>query len=92
MGIVAPVVFCDTLLGGVAQMVEQTAHIRSVRGPSPFAAILHFSCQRPNGYGVRGVFFFGSTHSACLRYWRWEVEIEHVQSTLQDPASVKIVS
>ena len=57
MGIVAPVVFCDTLLGGVAQMVEQTAHIRSVRGPSPFAAILHFSCQRPNGYGVRGVFF-----------------------------------
>lgn len=24
--------------GGVAQLVEQTAHIRSVRGPSPFAA------------------------------------------------------
>ncbi len=27
--------------GGVAQLVEQTAHIRSVRGSNPFATIFH---------------------------------------------------
>lgn len=42
IGIVAPVVrlYDD---GGVAQVVEQAAHIRSVRGPSPFAAMVSVS-------------------------------------------------
>ena len=29
--------------GGIAQLVEQTAHIRSVIGSSPIAAIRHFA-------------------------------------------------
>ena len=35
--------FLCQLYGGVAQVVEQTAHIRWVRGSNPFAAMWVFS-------------------------------------------------
>ena len=58
VGIVAPVVLSDITYGGVAQLVEQTAHIRSVRGPSPFAARCNASLSHVlTGYGEGEAFF-----------------------------------
>ena len=46
-------VLCDTnKIGGVAQSVEQAAHIRSVAGSSPIATIKKMALR------LRGVNFF----------------------------------
>ena len=84
IGIVAPVVFNDTSYGGVAQLVEQTAHIRSVRGPSPFAAIERFSFPRLNRYGVREAFLFsGDPLDSLSDYPVPSLGLRHIQEFIR---------
>ncbi len=84
VGIVAPVVFDDANYGGVAQLVEQTAHIRSVRGPSPFAAIKRFSFPRLNRYGVREAFLFsGDPLDSLSDYPVPSLGLRHIQEFIR---------
>jgi hypothetical protein len=47
----------NSMNGGVAQMVEQAAHIRLVGGPSPFAAMIRLKQKALHLLRFEGLFY-----------------------------------